>query len=289
MADGAVTIQFIKHANAGDFLAATQAALEKNEAANNLMLGLALRMVKYPERIRTQPYLATVQAGKQVVAAALMTPPFGVNIFAQAATPQTALKPIVQDLHTGEWCIPFVNGMSHASDAFAEMWQSVAGVNLKNTIHERIYQLDRVIAPRWPAGQFRMARAGDVDAVSAWIGAFHDEALPHDPQINTRDWALTAIADGDAYVWEVNGKPASLARKSRATAHGQCIGPVYTPPEFRGRGYASAVTARLSQLILSSGKRFVMLFTDLSNPTSNSIYQQIGYRPVCDFNQHFFS
>jgi predicted GNAT family acetyltransferase len=281
-------MQLARHATAGDFLAATQPALEKNEAANNLMLGLASRLVKYPERIRVQPYLATVRAGTQLAGAALMTPPFGVNVFAQASSPQSALQPIAQDLHAGEWRIPFVNGMSHASDAFAAMWQSLAGVALKNTIRERVYQLDHVIAPRWPAGVFRMAHAGDVDLIAAWIGAFHDEALPNDPPINTRDWALTAIADGDVYLWEVDGEPVSLARKSRSTAHGQSIGPVYTPPAHRGHGYASAVTARLSQLILSSGKRFAMLFTDLSNPTSNSIYQKIGYVPVCDFNQHIF-
>ena len=283
-----MTTQFTRHATAGDFLTATRAALEKNEAANNLMLGLASRMLEFPERIRAQPYLATVHAGKQLVAAALMTPPFGVNVFAQAPTLQSALEPIAENLHAGAWRIPFVNGMSHTSDVFAAKWQSLAGVNLKNTVRERVYQLGAVIAPRWPAGTFRAARAGDVDLIAAWVQAFHEEALPHNPQINMRDWALTAVADGDVYLWEAEGEPVSMARKSRATAHGQCIGPVYTPPAQRGRGYASAVTARLSQLILSSGKRFAMLFADLSNPTSNRIYQKIGYVPVCDFNQHIF-
>ena len=281
-------MQFTKHATAGDFLAATQTTLEKHEAANNLMLGLALRMVKFPERIRSQPYLATVRAGKRLAGAALMTPPFGVNVYAQSTSPQTALAPIAEDLHAGAWRIPFVNGIAHASNAFAKLWQSLTDADIKNTIRERVYQLDHVIAPPWPAGVFRMACMDDVELTAAWIQAFHDEALPNDPPFNTRDWALTAIADGDVYFWEVEDEPVSMARKSRTTAHGQSIGPVYTPPQHRGYGYASAVTARLSQLILSSGKRFAMLFTDLSNPTSNSIYQKIGYKPVCDFNQHFF-
>lgn len=281
-------MHFTKHASAGDFLVATQPTLEKHEAANNLMLGLASRMMKYPERIRTQPYLATVRAGRSLAAAALMTPPFGVNIYAQTASPQTALTPIASNLHDEQWHFPFVNGVAHASDAFAELWQALTTMRIQKTICERVYQLERVIEPRWPAGVFRMARMDDVDLTAAWIQAFHDEALPSDPPFNTRDWALTAIADGDVYFWEVAGEPVSLARKSRTTAHGQSIGPVYTPLEHRGRGYASAVTARLSQLILSSGKRFAMLFTDLSNPTSNSIYQKIGYTPVCDFNQHIF-
>lgn len=283
-----MTTQFTRHATAGDFLAATQTALEKHEAANNLMLGLALRVVAFPERIRSQPFFCTVRAGRQLAAAALMTPPFGVIVHSQRTSPQAALAPAAENLHADHWPVPFVNGEAHASDAFATLWQSLTGAGVKITIRERVYQLEKVIAPRWSAGVFRMARVGDVELTAAWIQAFHDEALPNDPPINTRDWAITAIADGDVYFWEVGGEPVSMARKSRTTTHGQCIGPVYTPPAQRGCGYASAVTARLSQLILSSGKRFAMLFTDLSNSTSNSIYQKIGYTPVCDFNQHIF-
>ncbi len=217
-----------------------------------------------------------------------MTPPFGVVIHSKSTSPHIALAPIAESLHAESWSLPFVNGEAHASDAFARLWQSLTGAGVKAVIHERVYQLDHVIAPRWPAGIFRATRIADVDLLAEWINDFHLEALPDNPPTDSRDWALTAIADGDVYLWEVNGVPVSMARKSRGTAHGQAIGPVYTPPAFRGRGYASAVTAKLSQLILSSGKRFAMLFTDLANPTSNSIYQKIGFKPVCDYNQHFF-
>jgi predicted GNAT family acetyltransferase len=281
-------MQFTKHKDAGAFLAAAQAALEKSEAANNLMLGLALRIQKYPERIRLQPYFATVRAGSKLAAAAIMTPPFGVVVHSQPNSPQTALTPIAGNLHADHWPVPFVNGAAHAADAFAMLWQSSHGAAVKRTISERVYQLDHVIAPHWPAGTFRMADKNDLDVLASWVDAFHHEALPDNPSIDAKDWAFTAITDGDVYFWEVNGEPVSMARKSRATMRGQCIGPVYTPPVHRGKGYASAVTAKLSQLILSSGKRFAMLFTDLSNPTSNSIYQKIGFKPVCDFNQHFF-
>jgi predicted GNAT family acetyltransferase len=282
-------MQFTKHKTAGAFLANVQDTLEKREAANNLMLGLAARIQKFPERIRLQPYLATVRAGSKLVAAAVMTPPFGVVVQSQFTSSHTALSPIAENLHAERWPVPFVNGELHASDAFAKAWQSLTGAGVTATLHERVYQLDHVIAPHWPAGQFRMATKHDLDVLAAWVDAFHREALPDNPSVDARDWAFTAITDGDVYFWEVQGEPVSMARKSRGTAHGQCIGPVYTPPAQRGHGYASAVTAKLSQLILSSGKRFAMLFTNLSNPTSNSIYQKIGYKPVCDYNQHFFS
>ena len=72
------------------------------------------------------------------------------------------------------------------------------------------------------------------------------------------------------------------------TPNGARIGPIYTPPDQRRRGYGSALTADLTQLQLDRGRRFCFLFTDLANPTSNSIYQQIGYRPVSDSAQWAF-
>jgi predicted GNAT family acetyltransferase len=66
------------------------------------------------------------------------------------------------------------------------------------------------------------------------------------------------------------------------------IGPVYTPPDYRGRGYASACTAALSQQMLYAGYQYCFLYTDLSNPTSNRIYQNIGYELVCDIDSYRF-
>jgi predicted GNAT family acetyltransferase len=79
-----------------------------------------------------------------------------------------------------------------------------------------------------------------------------------------------------------------MAGSTGPTPHGIRIGAVYTPPEYRQRGYASACVAYLSQMMLDSGRKFCFLFTDLSNPTSNHIYQQIGYEPVCDVDNYVF-
>ena len=63
---------------------------------------------------------------------------------------------------------------------------------------------------------------------------------------------------------------------------------MYTPPELRGRGYASAVTAELSAELLAEGRSYCFLYTDLANPTSNRIYQTIGYEFVCDSAEYAF-
>jgi len=88
-------------------------------------------------------------------------------------------------------------------------------------------------------------------------------------------------------LWE-DGGTVSLAGCGGLTANGIRVGPVYTPPELRRRGYASALTAALTRELLAGGRRFCFLFTDLGNPTSNSIYRQVGYEPVADVDQWAF-
>ena len=80
----------------------------------------------------------------------------------------------------------------------------------------------------------------------------------------------------------------SMAARARPMTHGVVVNAVYTPPEMRGRGYASACVGHLSQHLLDSGYQFCCLFTDLSNPTSNNIYQRLGYHPVCDYDEYVF-
>jgi uncharacterized protein len=82
------------------------------------------------------------------------------------------------------------------------------------------------------------------------------------------------------FLWEADGRPVSSAHTTRPTRHGISIGPVYTPPGERGKGYASNLMADLSQRMLDGGKRFCALFTDVDNPTSNKIYECIGYRGI---------
>ena len=95
------------------------------------------------------------------------------------------------------------------------------------------------------------------------------------------------IADRDLFIWD-DGGPVSTVTKTRHSTHGIVVSLVYTPPAHRNRGYASAAVAALSQQLLDAGWEFCSLFTDLANPTSNSIYQRIGYRPVADFDEYIF-
>jgi predicted GNAT family acetyltransferase len=90
------------------------------------------------------------------------------------------------------------------------------------------------------------------------------------------------IASGRLFFWVDDGNARAMVATTRETRSGCAVNTVYTPPQFRRRGYATAAVATLSEMLLESGRRFCCLYTDLANPTSNSIYAKIGYRPIRD-------
>jgi len=281
---------FKTYLNAGGFLKTVQADLEAAEAANNLIYGLALQIERSPERFRPLPFFGAVRDGQTLLAAALMTPPHNLVVYAgPGGARRDVFMLLARSLRDADWPVPGVLGPNEAALAFANAWRELTGEDYALRLHERVYELHAVQPPPHPGGQMRQAGLDEVELAAQWQLAFHQEAMPDDGLTleEARAHMGAKIADGAIFLWE-DGEPVALAGQSRSTPHGCCIGPVYTPPTFRCRGYARALTAALSQRLLDSGKQFTALFTDLANPTSNSIYQQIGYRPVCDFDNYSF-
>ncbi len=133
----------------------------------------------------------------------------------------------------------------------------------------------------------RPADRSDRALLLEWVEAFATEVLHEDASgdAGRHERSVDArLAGGDAgfALWEADGRPVSLVGFGGPTPNGIRIGPVYTPPEHRGHGYASALTAGVSAQQLAQGRRFCFLYTDLANPTSNAIYVRIGYERVCD-------
>ena len=144
-------------------------------------------------------------------------------------------------------------GPSQAALDFAAAWRSLTGEPFHLNIHERLYELRRVAPPPPTPGEMRPADTNDLDLVARWMYEFNQEALPDEPLTldEARKHVSNRIGDGTYYFWE-DGQPVALAGHGRHTPHGCSIGPVYTPLEFRRRGYATALTAALSQLMLDS-------------------------------------
>ncbi len=280
--------------SASEFLHLVRPALDKDEAANNLMYGLALRLEKAPARFQQPPYrwpplLAAVLDDGELAAAALMTPPFNIIVFSPLSASAEGLAFLARDLHTRGWSMPGVLGPSADALAFTGAWAAETGATWRPGMVERCYELRQVVPPPQPPGRMRLAVEDDIELLVSWLYAFWREAMPG--KIGTPEDAQNTVEarveDGDYFVWD-DGGVVALAGTGRITPHGCTVGPVYTPPQLRARGYATALTAALSQLLLDRGYQFAALFTDLSNPTSNSIYQKIGYRPLCDFSEYLF-
>jgi predicted GNAT family acetyltransferase len=260
--------------------------LREREAENNLIFGILSNISADPTQYTGSPYLATVLHGDRVVGTAMRTPPW--RLIVSDMDHPAAAHQLAQDL-AGEQ-LPGVVGPADAAGHFAEAWAEVAGASPRLHRHERNFKLTKVIPPQRAPGHWAIAEREHHELLIDWVRAFHDEAnLTNPPQdyVAMTDRWIRRIGRM-AYLWIDEGRPVSLAGVGGRTPNGGRIGPVYTPPELRGRGYASNVVAAASQELLDEGRRFAFLMTDLANPTANRIYQAIGYEPVGDVDEWEF-
>ncbi|MGQ9553763.1 MAG: GNAT family N-acetyltransferase, partial [Anaerolineae bacterium] len=271
-------MELIRFERAEDFYARAESFLLEREAEHNLILGICASIIHGQEYREQLPYLATLEQNGAVVGAAVMTPPHNLIL---SHMPIEALPIIARDVRALYGTIPGVNGPSALSLAFAQQWQALTGQPYYLGMAQRIYQLTKVRLPMGVPGQLRRASEADRELLLAWLTGFYRDAMgePGDPAPSVERF-LSSETRG-LYLWE-DGRPVSMAGYTGPTKNGIRVGAVYTPPENRRRGYASACVAAVSQLLLDQGRRFCFLYTDLSNPTSNHIYQAVGYEPVCD-------
>ncbi|NPV75211.1 MAG: GNAT family N-acetyltransferase [Anaerolineae bacterium] len=274
---------------ASEFLEKAQNYLLQDEAINNLMLGLAVYLKHQPETDKPPSYMATVEQGSQFLLAALMTPPRSVILFSPGEPDREACEVVARDLQSGGWQVVGVNAVSPLSAVFAETWQELTGCSYRPWLQMHTYKLERVVWPEpMPPGRLRQAVPEDIPWAEDWLFRFHKEALKLEDRQAMHRTAEDVISSHSLHVWEDDGHPVSMASGRRPSPHGIVIAMVYTPPEFRGRGYASACVASLCQYYLDSGKSFCSLFADLENPTSNHIYQRIGFQWIGNFTEYRF-
>jgi uncharacterized protein len=275
-----------RSATTPDFMAVARDFLAAREAENNLIFGILSNLEADPSQFEAPPYLATVVDNGRVVGAMIRTPPWRVVI--SELDDLAAAEALVDDLVGID--LPGIVGPAGAAGRFARTWTERTGRPVRIGRHERNFRLERVIPPRPATGAMIRARPEDRKVLAAWSKAFHEEALPGGPaqdyEANADRWIRGIGRSG--YLWLDDDRPVSLAGAGGLTPTGIRIGPVYTPPELRGCGYASNLVAGVSQLLLDSGRRFVFLFTDLANPTANKIYQAIGYEAVNDVDEYEF-
>jgi predicted GNAT family acetyltransferase len=223
------------------------------------------------------PLFGWWRAGAGPVTAALLhTPPFPVLL---TRLPAHVAVDLAEALAGCGRQLAGVNAEQSDAEAFADAWSGLTGAGWREFRRSRLFRLEQLTPPDpAPPGAARVATAADRALLESWLGAFRQELAdlggPGTGMIEDR------ISHGGLTLWEAGGEPVSLAGCSRPAEGVIRLGPVYTPPEHRGRGYGGAVTAAVSRAALAAGAAHVVLFTDLANRTSNALYHRLGYRPV---------
>ncbi|AFY53246.1 putative acyltransferase [Rivularia sp. PCC 7116] len=258
----------------------------KEEVLHNLQLGICNNLISNPKISKIKPYLSVVEEDGNIIAVAMMIIPY--NLLLSRIKNFAAIDIIALDLQRQYKSLTNINAPILESQAFADKWCLLTNSSYNLKLPLRIFKLETVELFLQAKGNFRIATQNDKELLKSWHDAFNFEALGKKGiESDSESWVETALQKGKAYLWQ-DEIPVSIACSTRSTPNGIGISMVYTPPEYRKRGYAGACVAALSQTLLNTEYKFCFLFTDLSNPTSNKIYQQIGYKPVADWSNYAF-
>jgi predicted GNAT family acetyltransferase len=249
-------------------------------ARHNLMLGIVDVLRRRPD-VYPRFHLWAVTDEGSLVGAALQTPPHNL-LFAEPATDDVA-GALVDALDAAGERPPGIVAAVPEADAFAEAWAARFGGVAEISTRQGIYELTAVRDPGLAPGAPRRATVDDLNLLADWHEAFISEAVPNavGDAATRRRRIEGVIEDGGYWLWDHDG-PVSMTGVNPAPPQGARVGPVYTPPSARGRGYATALVGHVSADALAAGKAGCYLHTDLANPTSNAIYQRIGYDWVCE-------
>ena len=281
-----MTVHLSIHSDTINFLAAAGPMLYARETVNNLILGVSERLASDPAAYQN-PFFATARGDDgQYILASVMTPPHNLILAGEAGV-ELVLPALIDHLNDHKIPVPGVIGPAEIADSFIKAWMQTVGGTVDIGMHQRVYELRQVEMPSPSPGEFRTANPNEIPIIAKWFQGFQREALRETHDLDL-EHAKQLVTHGMIFVWDCDGKILAMAMKTRPIAHSITVSGVYTPPEHRRRGYASILVARLSQLLLDEGYQFVNLFTDLDNPTTNKIYQAIGYRPVCNFHMFRF-
>jgi uncharacterized protein len=270
-------VRLVSYPDGPSLLRAAGEWLEQAEAEHCYLLGTcaaARTGAAGPGRL----FLGLEDAQGPVGVAVQVPPgPLGVSKMSEAAVVQ-----LVRWLREQGARPAHVVGPTRTVERFAALWVESGGGRAVPVMGQGVYALTHVTPPsRMPEGSLREAEARDSALLGEWAEDFAVESgLPEAEQRTMRSASAAWIADRLAWVWEAEGKAVTMAVVQGPTPRGIRVGMVYTPPQLRGRGYASALVARVSQHQLDLGRRACFLFTNLANPTSNGIYQAVGYVQV---------
>ncbi len=216
--------------------------------------------------------------GGDVEAVVLHTPPFPLLL---GGLPAGSAAELAALLAGAGRQLPGVNSHEEAAGRFAAAWSEETGIGYTTFGRSRLYRLAGLVEPDpIPDGAPRLAGEPDRNLLERWVAAFAEEVndlTGMRPGVVSERLGYQGLT-----LWEAQGQPVAMAGHNRPAAGVVRVGPVYTPPQLRGRGYGGAVTAAVTSAAIGSGAREVVLFTNAANATSNALYRRLGYQPVAE-------
>jgi predicted GNAT family acetyltransferase len=266
----------------GQVLAAAAGFLASDPIRHNVVVTLLRQRIAHPEPGRYW----IVEVGGEPAGVVFQSP---LNFMATITPmPAEAVVAVVDAIVHEGVALPGVNGEAATAARFAGHWTERTKAAARPYEGQRIYEVDTVVRPRPAGGRLRPAEREDRAVLVRWFEAFHEEATS-DAGMDAPSWPEVVdrrLRAGQLWLWDDEG-PVAMAGLSEPVSEVVRVGPVYTPPERRKAGYASALVAAVSSGVRDTGQR-CMLYTDLANPTSNSIYRALGYRAVAEALRYTF-
>jgi hypothetical protein len=288
-----LTLEFLDDPAA--FLVAAEAHLSADPVLNTVIASVTQRAAAAdaqgrPRGAEPRWWVLVRDDAGEVVGVAMRTAPFVPYPLYVLPMPDEAARDLARALHDRGEAVAGANGALPATRVLADELARLTGCEVHVLEHLRLFELGELAVPPSPPGRLRVATADDADLALAWFLAFESAAAEQAGRAGahgmlegfTLDDMHARIDDGVIWFWEdESGERVHLTGASLPAYGVTRVGPVYTPTAHRAHGYASAAVAELSRRYVEQGVR-VCLFTDQANPTSNKIYEAIGYRPVAD-------
>jgi len=277
-----------------EFLAAVGDHLAADPVLGTVVATVATREAGESARGAASPtdrphWYAVARDGEAVVGVAMRTAPFEPHPLFVMPMPEPAARGLADLLHARGERVEGVNGALPAARVLADETARLTGGSVRVVMHTRLFELGELTPPPAPPGILRPVTEDEAGLALGWFRAFHADA---DEQAGRRagdghgetsfdlDDVLVRVRGERLWFWD-DGGPVHLTG-CNVPAYGVVrVGPVYTPKQHRGRGYAAAAVAEVSRRIVDGGDR-ACLFTDQANPTSNRLYEALGYRRVVD-------
>ncbi|TQR12545.1 GNAT family N-acetyltransferase [Psychrobacillus lasiicapitis] len=274
-------LKFQRYENAEEFATVATPFLEKNEDKFSLFLGVlqAIKDGKYED-----PYMSTIEEEGELLALFQMTSPHPLNIiFVNEDRMEECIDLSINELIEQSISINSIISVKEWAYAFAKKWQEKTGESFSVLMDQGLYRLDQIDESlETSPGTWRYATNEDALLIEKWYSQFEEDTkLPKTAPVEIKKRVKAMLDAKEVFLWENEGRIVSMMKKARPTANGVTVSLVFTPKEERKKGYARTMVAAGSNELLKEFK-FCVLYTDMLNPTSNKIYQEIGYKKLID-------